>query len=550
MPVLPSGRFVDITADRARFHAARTGLRVKAKTPHVHLYALVDILVEHPRATGATRRIDFSGHTLADVGWLRKWDGKDREFFAAWVREAPQFRVIEQARRRLLAEDVKPREYVFDYPERLYSSLRTRVGQLNLPRAKAPQWRQTLLNLQNDGIRPEELEWSGILGVLDGLSEDRVIDKAVITDSMDFSAIRPRLSHELVCAQGCSLPFVEVAQKLKGYQLQQAGLPVGDDDIGVIRLSSEEPPYKIGVLWPGGRTISAGTSSTWFVLGPYGEVITDGTSKKRKLFESQDRAIEVAKSNALRNGRVRCDMVENARYDYMTLHGGTQYREWLVTLPEYAHTHFSGHYYERNILAHIRTKIRETQNGERVLFVEELQSDWHQALARRAARGIIPRAPFRNDWAALAMKLMLLHVVAEDLDGIAWANGKIHELRYDKPLPPLRRLYDKTIPDAFNRLMKPWGVKVGHGVFDTRSPWLCAVRDRDVWRVEGGGGKFSTRARYTKYEAMRVVQRHSKAVSMTLPMVLINDDIRVHIATHGLPLFGGKIFMPSEGRNP
>src|SRR5690606_6020478 len=38
--------------------------------------------------------------------------------------------------------------------------------------------------------------------------------------------------------------------------------------------------------------------------------------------------------------------------------------------------HFTG---IENILAHVRLKDRQGPNGERILFVEELQSDWHQA---------------------------------------------------------------------------------------------------------------------------------------------------------------------------
>lgn len=254
-----------------------------------------------------------------------------------------------------------------------------------------------------------------------------------------------------------------------------------------------------------------------------------------------------ARHNALRNDRARCDLVASANYDYMTLHGGEQYREWLATLPEYAHTHFTGHYMERNVLAHIRTKVRTSLCGARVLFIEELQSDWHQALARKQSRGIIPHAPFKKEWPALAMKLMVMHAASQNLDGIAWADGKVHEMRYDKSLPPLRRLYDKTMINFINTLAKPWDSQVEHGQFHTRSPWLHAVRRDNVWRVEGGKGKFSTRARYTKDEAMRLIERHSKAVTLSLPMLLFNDDMREHINTHGLPLFGAKTDFSSKG---
>jgi hypothetical protein len=39
----------------------------------------------------------------------------------------------------------------------------------------------------------------------------------------------------------------------------------------------------------------------------------------------------------------------------------------------------SGHFSEPNVLAHTRLNDRVDSDGKRVLFVEEIQSDWHQA---------------------------------------------------------------------------------------------------------------------------------------------------------------------------
>ena len=541
MPRLPSGRYVDIMSDRARYHAARLGLRVKPGTPHARLYPFIDILVDHPRAHMSNgRRLGFSGHTLDDVRWLHKWDDADRKAFCAWVREAPQVQTIELARRRLLAEDARPRERVFDYPERLYSTLRHRVAALDLPRAKPEHWRRTLANLCGAGVSREELDWSGIEEFLSSLDAGHTLDKAIILDAIDFTAIRPRLTHEFVCGQGCTLPFEDVAHKMDAYKLQMAGLPVDDADLGVVRRACPAPAYKVGMIWPGGRAGGTRGAEQWFALGPYGQAVTDGTRAKRVLFASRSAAEDAARQHAARHDRARCDLVASAHYDYMTLHGGAQYREWLVTLPDYPHTHFTGHYMDRNVLMHIRTKVRTAACGARVLFIEEIQSDWHQARARKQARGIIPRAPFKNEWPALALKLMLMHAADENLDGVAWADGAVHEQRYDKALPALCRLYDQSLVNATDALARPWGQGVTRGRFATRSPWLHAVRRGTRWRVEGGKGTFATRARYTKDEAMRLIERHSKAVTLSLPMVLFNDAWRAYITADGLPLFGTK----------
>ena len=71
-----------------------------------------------------------------------------------------------------------------------------------------------------------------------------------------------------------------------------------------------------------------------------------------------------------------------AKYSDLTLEGGENYREVLLTLPNnkksdqkyYKKEHFD----EANILAHLRLNERTLPNGERVLFIEEVQSDWAQ----------------------------------------------------------------------------------------------------------------------------------------------------------------------------
>jgi len=114
----------------------------------------------------------------------------------------------------------------------------------------------------------------------------------------------------------------------------------------------------------------------------------------------------------------------------------------------------------------------------------------------------------------------------------------VHELRYDRSLNPLRRLYDNELPRTVRRLAAPWMGEVCRGQFATRSPWLHAARTKECWKVEGGSGKFVTRARYNKEQAQELIARHSKKVTLEMPMLLLPDGMRQHIATYGLPLFG------------
>lgn len=215
------------------------------------------------------------------------------------------------------------------------------------------------------------------------------------------------------------------------------------------------------------------------------------------------------------------------KFESYQLHGGENYRELLLTLPvdiasifevrqkgsgfgvwntkteEWATTTLnkdvseegarklnlentkgtfkSGHFDEPNILAHVRFNERTDAEGKRVLFIEEVQSDWAQngrkegfesrkekewivllkdsgAVYRRTtteneARNLVenqpeleviegertvpatvPSAPFvtkTESWSMLAMKRMIRYAAENGFDRVAWTTGEQQADRYD-----------------------------------------------------------------------------------------------------------------------
>jgi hypothetical protein len=72
------------------------------------------------------------------------------------------------------------------------------------------------------------------------------------------------------------------------------------------------------------------------------------------------------------------------QYEDYTVSGGDNYREFLLTLPNQKGTDFTAsHFNEENIVAHFRTTDIKGPNGEKALFIEEIQSDWAQKGRRR-----------------------------------------------------------------------------------------------------------------------------------------------------------------------
>jgi len=148
----------------------------------------------------------------------------------------------------------------------------------------------------------------------------------------------------------------------------------------------------------------------------------------------------------------------------------------------------SPHWNEPNVLAHIRFNERTGPNGERVLFLEEVQSDWHQegrkggyteelppnwTIAKengnvgipasfdnredaesflnsqefknkfgdktgwnvvnlpRKSEGAVPDAPFKTTWPMLIIKRMVRYAAENGFDKVAWAPGEVQAERYD-----------------------------------------------------------------------------------------------------------------------
>jgi hypothetical protein len=73
---------------------------------------------------------------------------------------------------------------------------------------------------------------------------------------------------------------------------------------------------------------------------------------------------------------------KDVKYQRYSTPGGKNYREILLKLPEdylnepYMTDHFGD---DPNVLAHIRVSDFNTPDGKKVLLVDEVQSDWHQA---------------------------------------------------------------------------------------------------------------------------------------------------------------------------
>lgn len=90
--------------------------------------------------------------------------------------------------------------------------------------------------------------------------------------------------------------------------------------------------------------------------------------------------------------------------------------------------------HDPNVVSHIRMNDRTDYNGNKVLFIEEIQSDWAQQGRKRGFGKDIPEGPFvknTNEWVDLTLKNIIKRAVDEGYDRVAFINGKQSADRYN-----------------------------------------------------------------------------------------------------------------------
>ena len=158
----------------------------------------------------------------------------------------------------------------------------------------------------------------------------------------------------------------------------------------------------------------------------------------------------------------------------------------------------SSHFDQANILAHVRLNDRTDADGKKVLFVEEIQSDWHQAGRKKGytlskedaakleeriqqldeelkpldptseefnqkyaeydslrnqieAKGSVPDAPFKKTWHEFAFKRILRMAAENGYERVAWTTGEQQAERFD-----LSKQIDYVQYDVATNTLRAW----------------------------------------------------------------------------------------------
>ena len=165
---------------------------------------------------------------------------------------------------------------------------------------------------------------------------------------MSFYSPIDRLAQNLPRPKGTGSEFMTELSKMPGYKAQEA------EDRGLQALVNLPKMERAQFL----EALKAKAPVVPKVIS------NDGTDDPRYL---------------TREERLYGGNENQAFHEQYTLPGGRNYREILLQHPQGGFKgvqhHFGG---TPNILASVRAKDRIGPNGEKILHIEELQSDWHQ----------------------------------------------------------------------------------------------------------------------------------------------------------------------------
>jgi hypothetical protein len=298
-----------------------------------------------------------------------------------------------------------------------YSALKGAVEGSPLTKAPGEQWAGTIRN--TPGIKQEELDWTGFN---EFLKSKPSVTKQEASDFLDANKVDVQ---EVV--KGGDNSHLTTTQALAANEpkFSQYQLPGGENYRELLLTLPEKPLAEL----PSGLKVEPDP------MGPgYMVRLPKGGGEARGY--SWGRTPEAAEADAIK-------MLNENR-------GQEGFK--------------SPHYDEPNILAHVRFNDRVDASGKKTLFLEEIQSDWHQKGRKEGYRnanqpqqqaaynkyvaegmpafeameraqsefgsGPIPDAPFKTSWPDLSLKRMIKYAVDNGYDSVSWTPGKVQAKRY------------------------------------------------------------------------------------------------------------------------
>jgi hypothetical protein len=450
---------------------------------------------------------------------LRRNEAISAELQRRGVREEdPQLQRALQRRGQAMPDAVSA-----DAPPFYMKSTQVLDAKIQGKAATVDQVRAILTNPQN-GIKAEELKWTGALQAAERLAKEnngKVPKDALLKYLADDGAVR---LEEVVF--GGKQPFDEV--KLKRLEAEYKALkqhPIDDPLFGeekydeLVRLMNIRDQSTVQSLYDEASRVT--------LLAQQAQARGDNAMAQRYFRENEFLNVRAEKLDLENLGQSA-----PPRFGQYQQPGGENYRETSLVAPtaedwfDFPRGHrYSGGPEDLKRIAHMRLNERTDTAGRPGLFLEEIQSDRHQAGRERGYQGegpptftikkssegagyeaytlsgeyisgsyrdsesatraaaerlvnqtAIPDAPFRKDWPVQMFKRALADAVGSGKDWIGWTTGETQAARYDlsKRVDAVK-LYRQKAGDGYVIHAKP----VGRSSFEELATDVPAERVSD-----------------------------------------------------------------------
>ncbi|MGM9556537.1 MAG: zeta toxin family protein [Oscillospiraceae bacterium] len=202
--------------------------------------------------------------------------------------------------------------------------------------------------LRGKGVKAEEIKWSGIEAFLDG---KKSVTK---TELLDF---------------------------LRENQLQIDTVQLGGKEPGkpIVEFYDEDGQVIRNPFW--GQRVDVVDTQTGEVYATVEPNFAEGYMTNVDTGEAYWGESELRDALGVTTVTAEEDPEDGTHWSKYTLGGGENYRELLYTMPnsDYHNQAMEVHWNRDGVLAHARVQDFVNAEGKSVLFIEEIQSDWHNA---------------------------------------------------------------------------------------------------------------------------------------------------------------------------
>ncbi|MDR1934342.1 MAG: hypothetical protein LBS49_01935, partial [Candidatus Accumulibacter sp.] len=414
------------------------------------------------------------------------------------------------------------------------SSLPSLIRGLDLQRAHAEQWAATLRSMTGKGVKPEELDESGVLIRLERFAGE-ILYQAELVRLINLCHVMPKFVCESHFGFRTKAGWNECCQLISRKEYKERGLKGSKEDSSwyVIRYRHRALGWSVvrchlftrykGDLF--NVDLLTWRQDWWWVLDDKGKAI----DQSEEGFDSPEDAIEYAESRINRHFSSMGREHALSQWEKHSLPGSDGYREILIQLDDWPGCYTPRHFQTRNVLVHIRTGIRKIDDGRRVLFLDEIQSDWHADLHAASKRDFLqqdkqppPEAPFRKDWPLLALKLMLWWAQIQNLDGVAWSTAELQSARWRGYGPP-EALYRSALPDAARLIAKALDLELTQTSMSVRGDTRRVELAREGWIVQNRSGEPITKPFRNRGQAEVFADLTGSFVKVNVPVLWLRD---------------------------